>query len=125
PFAAVAELSEIHGCAALLKGAPSLVAWGDEPVLVSVSGHSGIATGGMGDTLSGVTRAFLALCGDPRIAAGLGLWYCGRAAEIAGRGRGLIPRDVSAAVPHALLETPSVESALGIPALTLDLHAAY
>jgi NAD(P)H-hydrate epimerase len=123
PFAAAAELAEKFECAVLLKGAPSLVASSGEPTLVSVGGHSGIATGGMGDTLSGVTGAFLALCRDPRIAAGLGLWYCGRAAEIAGRGRGLNPPDVSDAVPDALLEPPSEESDL-VPGTILDLHAA-
>jgi len=123
PFAAANDLAEKFGCAVLLKGAPSLVASAGQPTLVSVGGHSGIATGGMGDTLSGVTGAFLALCGNPRIAAGLGLWYCGRAAEIAGRGRGLIPRDVSDAVPDALLERTE-EIQLG-GAVTLDLHAAY
>ncbi|HSU15755.1 NAD(P)H-hydrate dehydratase [Longimicrobium sp.] len=125
PFAAAAEMAERYRCTVLLKGAPSLVASPGDAALVSVSGHSGIATGGMGDTLSGVTGAFLALCRDPRTAAGLGLWYCGRAAEIAGRGRGLIPRDVAGAVPDALLESPSPESELGIAGLTLDLHAAY
>jgi ADP-dependent NAD(P)H-hydrate dehydratase / NAD(P)H-hydrate epimerase len=124
PFAAAAELAEKFGCAVLLKGAPSIVAFTDQPTLVSVGGHSGIATGGMGDTLSGVTGTFLALCRDPHVAAGLGLWYCGRAAEIAGRGRGLIPRDVSDAVPDALLERPE-ESELATGAVTLDLHTAY
>ena len=81
-----------------------------------------IATGGMGDTLSGVTGAFLALARDPRIAAGLGLWYCGRAAEIAGRGRGLMPRDVAEAIPSALLESPALSDIAGI---LLDLHPAY
>ncbi|HVG43283.1 MAG TPA: NAD(P)H-hydrate dehydratase [Longimicrobium sp.] len=118
PFSAAVELAEKFGCAVLLKGAPSLVAFGAEPTLVSVGGHSGIATGGMGDTLSGVTGAFLALCRDPRLAAGLGLWYCGRAAEIAGRGRGLLPRDVSDAVPDALLEPPADPD---VPGVTLDI----
>jgi NAD(P)H-hydrate epimerase len=125
PFTAAAQAAERFRCAVLLKGAPSLVAQTGDPTLVSVSGHSGIATGGMGDTLSGITGAFLALCGDPRIAAGLGLRYSGRAAEIAGRGRGLIPRDVSDAVPDALLEAPPAESPLGVAGVTLDLHAAY
>jgi NAD(P)H-hydrate epimerase len=124
PFAAAAGLAERFRCVVLLKGAPSLVASADQPALVSVGGHGGIATGGMGDTLSGVAGAFLALCRDPRVAAGLGLWTCGRAAEIAGRGRGLIPRDVSDAVPEALADRPA-ESGLGIGAVTLDLHAAY
>jgi hydroxyethylthiazole kinase-like uncharacterized protein yjeF len=118
PFAAAAALAEKLACAVLLKGAPSLVAANDQPTLVSVGGHSGIATGGMGDTLSGVTGAFLARCGDSRIAAGLGLWTCGRAAELAGRGRGLIPRDVSDAVPDALLE-PTTDR--GGPGITLDI----
>lgn len=124
PFSAAAELSERFDCAVLLKGAPSLVAAPGEATLVSVGGHSGIATGGMGDTLSGVTGALLALCRDPRTAAGLGLWYCGRAAELAGRGRGLLPRDVADAVPGALLEpresrTPDVEGVI------LDLQAPH
>ncbi len=124
PFAAAAELSERYRCTALLKGAPSLVASSDEPVLVSVAGHSGIATGGMGDTLSGVTCALLALCRDPHVTAGLGLWYCGRAAELAGRGRGLLPRDVAENVAAALLEEPSSGSELGLGGVTLDLPRA-
>ncbi|HET7232891.1 MAG TPA: NAD(P)H-hydrate dehydratase [Longimicrobium sp.] len=125
PFTAVADLAERYRCAVLLKGAPSLVASTDDPTLVSVAGHSGIATGGMGDTLSGVTGALLALSREPRTAAGLGLWYCGRAAEIAGRGRGLLPRDVAEHVPTALLEASSTESSLGVPGVTLDLQAPY
>jgi NAD(P)H-hydrate epimerase len=125
PFAAASELAERYRCAVLLKGAPSLVASADAPTLVSVAGTSGIATGGMGDTLSGVTGALLALCRDPRTAAGLGLWHCGRAAELAGRGRGLLPRDVAEHVPDALLEAHADESELGVAGVTLDLHAAY
>jgi len=124
PFAAASELAEKFRCAVLLKGAPSLVASADAPTLVSVGGTSGIATGGMGDTLSGVAGALLALCRDPRIAAGLGLWYCGRAAELAGRGRGLLPRDVAEHVPDAMLEKPVDESDLGIAGVTVDLRAA-
>jgi hydroxyethylthiazole kinase-like uncharacterized protein yjeF len=125
PFAAASELAETFECAVLLKGAPSLVAAAGEATLVSVGGHSGIATGGMGDTLSGVTGAFLALCRDPRMAAGLGLWYCGRAAELAGRARGLLPRDVAEAIPDALLESATTADGLGITGVTLDLRAAY
>jgi NAD(P)H-hydrate epimerase len=125
PFAAAAEIARRYRCAALLKGAPSLVASTGEPVLVSVSGHSGIATGGMGDTLSGATGAFLALCRDPHVAAGLGLWYSGRSAELVGRGRGLLPRDVAKYIAAALLETSAAESDLGIGGVTMDLHAPY
>jgi len=123
PFAAATELAEKYDCAVLLKGAPSLVAAKGEATLVSVGGHSGIATGGMGDTLAGATGAFLALCRDPRTAAGLGLWYCGRAAELAGRARGLLPRDVSDSLPGALLEAPA--DTAGAEGIILDLHPAY
>jgi NAD(P)H-hydrate epimerase len=124
PFAAAAELAEKYDCAVLLKGAPSLVAAGREPTLVSVGGHSGIATGGMGDTLSGVTGAFFSLCRDPRVAAGLGLWYCGRAAELAGRGRGLLPRDVADALPDALLEA-GTDDRDELAGLMLELGPAH
>lgn len=125
PFAAAAELVERYRCAVLLKGTPSLVAFSDGPVLVSVAGHSGIATGGMGDTLSGVIGAFLAQAEGVDVAAGLGLWYCGRAAELAGRGRGLLPRDVAEHVPAALLEESPSDGDLGIAGVTLDLPPAY
>lgn len=125
PFAAAARAAERYQCTVLLKGAPGIVAQTGEPALVSVGGHGGIATGGMGDTLSGVVGAVLARVDDPRTAAAVGLYYCSRAAELAGRGRGIIPRDVDAALPYALLESPSTESDLGLPCITLDLRAAY
>lgn len=125
PFAAAQEAVDRFDCVVLLKGAPSLVATPDRPALVNVAGHSGIATGGMGDVLSGVIGAFLALGVDARDAAGLGLFHAGRAAELAGKGRGLTPRDVAEALPTALLEDAPRESALGLPGITLDLRAAY
>lgn len=125
PFAAAAEAAERYGCTVLLKGAPSLVAEAGTATLVNVAGHSGIATGGMGDVLSGVIGAFLAIGVAPREAAGLGLFFCGRAAQLAGRGRGLLPTDVAGSLPDAFLEEPSVESDLHLPGVLLDLHAAY
>ncbi|HEX8453408.1 MAG TPA: NAD(P)H-hydrate dehydratase [Longimicrobium sp.] len=124
PFAAAAEAAERFRCTVLLKGAPSLVAEAGAPTLVNVAGHSGIATGGMGDVLSGVAGAFLAVGAAPRNAAALALFHAGRAAEIAGRGRGLIPRDVADALPSALCEAPAEESDLGLPGVTLDLQPA-
>lgn len=124
PFAVAAEAAERFRCTVLLKGSPSLVAEAGTPTLVNVAGHSGIATGGMGDVLSGVAGAFLAVGAAPRDAAALGLFYAGRAAEIAGRGRGLIPRDVSEAMPDALCEVPAEGGDLGLPGITLDLPPA-
>lgn len=121
PFAAAAEAAGRFRAVVLLKGAPSVVAAPGEPALVSVAGHSGLATGGNGDVLSGVCGAFLARGMRPRDAAGAALCFAGRAAELAGRGAGLIPRDVADALPAALGEAPPRESPLGLPFVTLDL----
>jgi ADP-dependent NAD(P)H-hydrate dehydratase / NAD(P)H-hydrate epimerase len=124
PFAAARAAAERYGCAVLLKGTPSVVAAPGEPLLVGVAGHSGLATGGNGDVLAGVAGALLARDLSPRDAAGAALWYAGRAAELAGRGRGLLPRDVAAALPDALDEPPDSVHALGMPEVLLDLPPA-
>lgn len=66
----------------LLKGARTIIATEGRPTLYNTTGHPGMATGGMGDVLTGVCAA-LAGQGMPlHHAAGLGAWVCGRAAEI-------------------------------------------
>lgn len=123
PFAAAERAAERFGCAVLLKGAPSLVAGGAGPVLANLTGHAGVATGGMGDTLAGIGGALLARGLPPRDAAALAVCFAGRAAERAGRGRGLLPRDVAEALPGALQEEPA-PSAPDLPDVLLDLPAA-
>ncbi len=124
PVAAARRAAERWGCAVLLKGAPSVALAPGKPPWYSVSGHSGIATGGMGDTLAGVAGALLARGCEPLVAAALALFFTGRAAELAGRGRGLLPRDVAECLPAALLE--DVEDGLSRlpPGVFLDLPAA-
>jgi hydroxyethylthiazole kinase-like uncharacterized protein yjeF len=124
PFAAAAKAAELFTCTVLLKGTPSLVATRGRETLVNVAGHSGLATGGNGDVLSGAVGAFLARGMEPWDAAAAALWFAGRAAELAGRGRGLLPRDVADALPAALLEPPARESALDLPGIVLDLPPA-
>jgi ADP-dependent NAD(P)H-hydrate dehydratase / NAD(P)H-hydrate epimerase len=124
PFGAAVQAADRFRCTVLLKGAPSLVAAPRRPTMVSVAGHSGLATGGNGDVLSGVAGAFLALGMEPWDAAAAALCFAGRAAELAGRGRGLVPRDVADALPAALLEETPRESALEFPGIVLDLPPA-
>jgi NAD(P)H-hydrate epimerase len=125
PFAAAAALTERFRCTVLLKGNPSLVAETGRGTRVNAAGHSGLATGGNGDVLSGVIGAFLARGMAPADAAAAGLYFSGRAAEIAGRGRGLLPTDVADALPDALLELAETESPLALPGILLDLPPAY
>lgn len=124
PFRFAGEAAERWGCPVLLKGSPALVAAPGKPTLINVAGHSGIATGGMGDVLAGVAGALLAQGASPHAALALALFYAGRAAEIAGRGRSLLPRDVTEALPVALADPGTVAPPLGLPGVILDLPPA-
>jgi NAD(P)H-hydrate epimerase len=55
-----------------------------ETTLFNTTGHPGMASGGMGDVLTGVCTAFAAQRVPLHHAAALGAWLCGRAAELAG-----------------------------------------
>lgn len=119
--AAANRAAERYRCTVLSKGAPSIVASTKEPTLFGMTGHSGVATGGMGDTLGGIVACFLGAGADGRGAAALGLHFAGLAAEVAGRGRGLLPRDVAEALPEAIEahRWPTPE-----PPFVLDLTAS-
>lgn len=65
----------------LLKGARTVIATHGQPTLFNTTGHPGMASGGMGDVLSGVCAALTAQRMTLHHAAGLAAWLCGRAAE--------------------------------------------
>jgi len=67
----------------LLKGSRTIVAEKARPLSYNTTGNPGMATGGMGDVLTGVCAALIAQKLAPYEAARLGAWLCGRAAEIA------------------------------------------
>jgi NAD(P)H-hydrate epimerase len=85
----------------LLKGARTLIATAGEVTLFNSTGHPGMASGGMGDVLTGVCAAFAARRIGLHRSAGLGAWLCGRAAEIGGR-EGLCASDVAAHLGDAI-----------------------
>ena len=72
-----------HKVTLLLKGARTVIAERGRPLRFNTTGHPGMATGGMGDVLTGVCAALLAQGAGPYRAASIGAWVCGRAAEIA------------------------------------------
>ncbi len=83
----------------LLKGSRTIVAEHDRALSYNTTGTPGMATGGMGDVLTGVCSGLLGARLSPNDAARLGAWVCGRAAELAlSRGaaseESLLPRDV-------------------------------
>jgi NAD(P)H-hydrate epimerase len=83
----------------LLKGSRTIVAERGRPLSYNTTGNPGMATGGMGDVLTGVCASLLGQGLSPYDAARVGAWLCGRAAEIAifngnQSEESLLPRDV-------------------------------
>ena len=96
-FAAVRELARRYGAVAVLKGAGSLVADPSGRVAVCPWGNPGMASGGMGDLLTGIVAALLAQGCDAWQAACLGVGLHARAGDLAARHhgeRGLIASDL-------------------------------
>jgi NAD(P)H-hydrate epimerase len=67
----------------LLKGSRTVIGAEGQPVAFNTTGQPGMATGGVGDVLTGVCAALIAGGATPFEAACLGSWLNGRAAEIA------------------------------------------
>ncbi|PYK12083.1 MAG: hypothetical protein DME65_05175 [Verrucomicrobia bacterium] len=83
----------------LLKGSRTIVAERNRPLSYNATGNPGMATGGMGDILTGVCAGLVGQGLSLYDAARLGAWVCGRAAEIAiftgdQSEQSLLPRDV-------------------------------
>jgi hydroxyethylthiazole kinase-like uncharacterized protein yjeF len=84
----VRKLAEKHHCIAVLKGANTLIADGRNPasgirVAINTTGNSGMATGGAGDTLTGIIGALLGQGMDAFDAACIGVYVHGRAGDLA------------------------------------------
>ena len=65
----------------VLKGGPSFIIRGDEPILINPTGDPGMATAGSGDLLTGLIASFLAQKLPPKEAASLAVFLHGLAGE--------------------------------------------
>lgn len=81
--AAAREFANRFPATLLLKGGRTVVTQKNQPLWCNSTGSPGMATGGQGDLLAGVTGARLAIGDTPLEAAALSAWICGRSAEIA------------------------------------------
>ncbi len=79
----------------------------------------------MGTQLAGMIGAFLAAGAGPRAAAALGLFYGGRAGELAEVGRGLTPDDVADHLHRAFTAPGPEQSPTGLPFVTFDQPARW
>ena len=88
--------SEFSNCTLLLKGSRSIIATAGLPSRINTTGHPGMAAGGMGDILTGLTAALVAQGCTLHDSASLGSWLLGRAAERAICGGTCSPESLSA-----------------------------
>ncbi|WP_298448383.1 NAD(P)H-hydrate dehydratase [uncultured Marinobacter sp.] len=109
------RLQSLYGGVVLLKGAGTVIASGDAAVDVAGGSNPGMATGGMGDVLSGIIGAVYAqMIESPAHAAAIGAVVHLEAATRASAKLGyvgLVPTDVIDALPQVFREAePGVSS---------------
>lgn len=95
-FKAVREIANKYGGICLLKGAGTLISDGEQ-VFINNSGNAGMASGGMGDVLSGVIAAILMQSDNNFYATCLAAYIHGAAADIIAQHngqRGLLASDL-------------------------------
>lgn len=106
-FAAVHELSDRYQATVLLKGPGTLITATDQPAALVDAGNPGMASGGMGDVLSGIIGALLGQGLKPYDAARLAALVHGLAADraVLHQGeRGLLATDLLPYVRRLLNE---------------------
>ncbi|GFO65157.1 NAD(P)H-hydrate dehydratase [Geomonas paludis] len=94
-----------YGVHLILKGARSIIAAPDGSIAINGSGNPGMATGGMGDVLTGVVAAFLSQGYHPFAACQLGAFVHGHAADFLAEPmgtQGMSASDVQEMLPVAL-----------------------
>lgn len=104
----VRAAAQKYGSVVVLKGARTLICDGrgaDLPIAINTTGNPGMATGGSGDTLTGVIGALAARGMDAFDAACLGVYLHGSAGDIAAKrvGQdGLTAGDIGESLPAAI-----------------------
>jgi NAD(P)H-hydrate epimerase len=102
------RFAQEHNVTLVLKGAPTVIASGNGAVWINSTGNPGMATGGMGDVLTGVIAGLIAQKTSSHDAAVLGVYLHGLAGDIAAESigaHGLMARDVLEALPTAVKVT--------------------
>jgi ADP-dependent NAD(P)H-hydrate dehydratase / NAD(P)H-hydrate epimerase len=96
-----------YGLFLVLKGARTVIAAPDGRVAINGSGNPGMASGGMGDVLTGLLAALLAQGYEPFTACRLGVFCHGLAGDLVAAGKGEIGMgavDVQEMLPYAFKE---------------------
>lgn len=99
------EFAQQHRVTLVLKGVPTVTALHTGEVWINSTGNPGMATGGMGDVLTGLIAGLIAQGVPISKAAVLGVYLHGLAGDISARMtgmHGLIAGDVLKAIPDAI-----------------------
>jgi NAD(P)H-hydrate epimerase len=98
------RLAETSGAWVALKGAYTVVTGPDGRTALNPTGNPGMASGGMGDVLTGIGGGLLAQGLEPGAALRTAVYVHGLAGDVAAAGRpvGVLAGDVAEAVPEAL-----------------------
>ena len=99
------QFASEHNLTLVFKGAPTVTGLPNGDVWINSTGNPGMATGGMGDVLTGVIAGLMAQGHASETAAVLGVYLHGLAGDIAAEAlgmHGLIASDVLKAVPEAI-----------------------
>ncbi len=114
-FGAVRRLADLTESVVILKGARTLIASPERTTCINTSGAPTLATGGAGDTLTGIIAA-LAVHSDPFSAACLGAGIhgmCGEAWQArTGSDRGMLASEIADEVPRVLAQLARTRAAL-------------
>lgn len=106
------RFAEQHGVVLVLKGARTVIAAPDGGIFINPTGHAGMATGGMGDLLTGIIAALLTQGAPPLAAAAAGVWLHGRSGDrLCSRfgDAGLLASDLLTEIPGARCEVLTAE----------------
>ena len=79
---AAAAFARRYGCVLALKGPGTIVAGPDGVLLCNTTGNCGMAKGGSGDVLAGMTLSLLGQGAGPVDAAACAVWLHGRAGDL-------------------------------------------
>lgn len=103
---AAMSFAEKHGVITVLKGAGTVIASPDGRVMLNTTGNSGMATGGSGDVLAGMTAALLAQGKNPFDCAAAAVYLHGLAGDFAAEKLGkisMLPTDIIDCIPSAFM----------------------
>ncbi len=99
------QFANEHSVTLVFKGAPTVTGTPNGDVWINSTGNPGMATGGMGDLLTGIIAGLMAQGIPSEKAAALGVYLHGLAGDIVSERlgmHGLIASDVLKAVPQAI-----------------------